>query len=138
MGETPADRRAAEQVRDSVHVEGGILVGHDGSDCAQEALVWAGRLAARAGLTLHVVRAWSLTTAPQPASWAAGYVPPLADYEEAVRSDLAARVAAAGLDPSVEPVVHVVHRPPAHGLIEASRGADLLVVGARGRGGFAG
>ena len=40
-----------------VDVPGGVLVGHDGSECAQEALRWAARLAARAGWPLHVLRA---------------------------------------------------------------------------------
>ena len=127
-----------DDVCEAVRVEGGILVGHDGSECAQEALRWAGRLAARARLPLTVVRAWSLTTAPQPPSWEPGYVPPLSDYEKAVRADLEASVAAAGLDPGVRVSTHVIHRPPARGLIEAAGGADLLVVGARGRGGFSG
>lgn len=125
-------------VTGEVHVDGGILVGHDGSESAQEALRWAGRLAARSGLPLHVVRAWGLVTAPRPSDWEPGYVPPLADFERAVREELDRQVAAAGLDPGVRVTTHVLHRPPAHGLIEAARGADLLVVGARGLGGFAG
>lgn len=123
---------------ETVHLDGGILVGHDGSACAQEALVWAGGLAARARLPLHVLRTWSITTAPKPASWQPGFVPPLLDYEQAVRDELTGHVAAAALDPGVQVTCHVVHRPPAHGLIEAAGGADLVVVGARGRGGFAG
>jgi nucleotide-binding universal stress UspA family protein len=31
-----------------------------------------------------------------------------------------------------------VHRPPAQAVMQAAVGADLLVMGARGRGGFAG
>jgi nucleotide-binding universal stress UspA family protein len=34
--------------------------------------------------------------------------------------------------------IHVLHRPPVKGLIEAAKRADLLVVGARGLGGFTG
>ena len=56
-----------DDVREVVQVDGGIVVGHDGSKCAQEALVWAGRLARRADVELHVVRAWSMTSAPSPA-----------------------------------------------------------------------
>ncbi|RBY90418.1 universal stress protein [Blastococcus sp. TBT05-19] len=127
-----------DEVSEAVRVDGGIVVGHDGSTCAQEALQWAGRLAARAGLDLHVVRGWSMTTAPRPASWEHGYVPPLADWETAVRDELTAHVAAAGLDPAVRVTPHVVHRSPVPALLGAAEGADLLVVGARGRGGFAG
>jgi nucleotide-binding universal stress UspA family protein len=127
-----------DDVCEAVRIEGGIVVGHDGSKCAQEALVWAGALAARADLDLHVVRTWAMMTAPQPSTWAPGYVPPLTDYEKAVHDELTAHVAAAGLDPAVRVTCHVVHRSPAQGLIQAAEGAHLLVVGARGRGGFAG
>jgi nucleotide-binding universal stress UspA family protein len=117
-------------------VPGGILVGHDGSTCAQEALQWAARLAARAGFPLHVLRAWKITTAPRPATWAPGYVPPFEDFEKAVREDLEADVAAAGLDPALSVTCHVTHGTAVRGLIESAVRADLLVVGARGRGGF--
>jgi nucleotide-binding universal stress UspA family protein len=125
-------------VCESLTLDGGILVGHDGSECAQAALVWAARLAGRADLELHVVRAWGMTSAPRPATWEPGYVPPLTDFEEAVHAELRVCVGAAGLDPVVRVRTHALHRPPARGLIEAAKGADLLVVGARGRGGFSG
>jgi nucleotide-binding universal stress UspA family protein len=125
-------------VTKAVQIDGGIVVGHDGSACAQEALRWAGSLAACAGLPLHVVRTWSLTSAPQPSSWRPGYVPPLADFEQAVGDELARSVAAADLPPTVSVTCHALHRPAAEGLVETAKGADLLVVGARGRGGFAG
>jgi nucleotide-binding universal stress UspA family protein len=126
------------EVRESVEVDGGIVVGHDGSDCAQETLQWAGRLALRAGVELHVVRAWAMTTAPHPSSWTPGYVPPLPDWERAVLDELTAQVRAAGLDPAVRVTCHVAHRAPVAALLKAAEGAHLLVVGARGRGGFRG
>jgi nucleotide-binding universal stress UspA family protein len=126
------------EVCESVTIDGGVLVGHDGSTCAQEALVWAARLAGRAELELHVVRTWGLTTAPRPSAWEAGFVPPLTDYEQAVRDQLNDHVAGAALDPSVRVHTHVLHRPPVKGLIETAKGVDLLVVGARGLGGFTG
>jgi nucleotide-binding universal stress UspA family protein len=125
-------------VCEAVAIDGGVLVGHDGSACAQEALRWAARLAGRAELDLHVLRAWGMTSAPRPSTWEAGYVPPLTDFEQAVHDELARCVRAADLDPAVRVHLHVLHRPPARGLIEAAAGADLLVVGARGRGGFGG
>jgi nucleotide-binding universal stress UspA family protein len=119
-------------------VPGGVLVGHDGSECAHEALQWAAGLALRAGYPLHVLRAWKITTAPQPPTLEPGYVPPLEDFEKAVRDELEAHVAAARLDPALPVTCHVTHGTPARGLIESGVRADLLVVGARGRGGFAG
>jgi nucleotide-binding universal stress UspA family protein len=125
-------------VPEVVRIEGGIVVGHDGSKCAQEALAWAGKLARRTDLDLHVVRAWAMTSAPKPASWTPGYVPPLEDWEKAVLDELTAHLAAVVLDPAVRVTCHVVHKPPAPALIAAGEGAHLLVVGARGRGGFRG
>jgi nucleotide-binding universal stress UspA family protein len=127
-----------DDVREAVQVDGGIVVGHDGSKCSQEALVWAAALAGRADLDLHVVRAWSMMSAPKPSTWEPGFVPPLTDYEQAVHDELTAHVRAAGLDPSVRVTCHVVHKAPAQGLIAAAEGANLLVMGARGRGGFRG
>ncbi len=127
-----------DEVSEVVRVEGGIVFGHDGSKCAQEALRWAGRLALRADLDLHVVRSWAMMTAPRPSTWQAGYVPPLSDWEKAVLDELEAHVASAGLDPKVRVTCHVVHKAPAPALMAAAEGANLLIVGARGRGGVAG
>ena len=128
----------AGDVVESVRIEGGILVGHDGSEGAQHGLRWAGELARRADMDLHVLRAWSMTSAPRPKSWSPGYVPPMEDWAAGVVEELTKHVTAAGLDPSVRVSCHAVHRSPAKGLIETAQGADLLVVGARGRGGFGG
>jgi nucleotide-binding universal stress UspA family protein len=127
-----------DDVVEDVRVEGGIVVGHDGSKCAQEALAWAGRLARRADIDLHVVRAWSMITAPQPSTWTTGYVPPLPDWEKAVLDELTAHVRAARLDPAVRVNCHVVHDKASQALMTAAGGAHLLVLGARGRGGFRG
>jgi nucleotide-binding universal stress UspA family protein len=125
-------------VSEVVRIDGGIVVGHDGSKCAQEALAWAGRLARRADIDLHVVRAWAMMTAPQPRTWTPGYVPPLPEWEQAVYDELTAHVKAAHLDPSVRVTCHVVHDKAAPALIAAAENANLLVLGARGRGGFRG
>jgi nucleotide-binding universal stress UspA family protein len=127
------------QVVTRAEPEGGVVVGHDGSGCAQGALTWAANLAERAGWPLHVVRAWRIATAPQPASWVPGFVPPITDYEAAVQADLESDVAAVlGPNRRCEITCHVVHAQPVKALIQAAEGADVLVVGARGRGGFAG
>jgi nucleotide-binding universal stress UspA family protein len=138
--EAAADVAGAEaEVSTRALPEGGVVVGHDGSGCAQEALQWAADLAERAHWPLHVVRAWRIATAPQPLTWEPGFVPPISDYERAVRADLESDVAAAlGEERARAATCHVVHAPPVRALIEAAEAADVLVVGARGRGGFAG
>jgi nucleotide-binding universal stress UspA family protein len=117
---------------------GGVVVGVDGSACAREALAWAGRLAARAGLPLTVVRAWSVPTAPRPASWEPGFVPPVSDYELAVEQAVADDVAAARLPEGLPVTCRAVHRAPAEAVVAAADGAELLVVGVRGWGGALG
>lgn len=138
-GEVAAESVDDNDIATRAEVGGGVVVGHDGSGCAQEALTWAAGLAERARWPLHVVRAWRMTTAPQPKTWEPGYVPPITDYELAVLDDLRADVAAVlGAERAEGVHCHVVHAPAVRALIEAAQGADLLVVGARGRGGFAG
>jgi nucleotide-binding universal stress UspA family protein len=117
---------------------GGVVVGVDGSACAREALSWAGQMAARAGLPLTVVRAWSIPTAPRPATWEPGYVPPMDDYERAVEQAVADDVTAARLPDDLQVTCRAVHRAPAEALVTASGDADLLVVGVRGHGGARG
>jgi nucleotide-binding universal stress UspA family protein len=124
------------EVVEAVTLDGGVLVGHDGSDAAGEAVQYAAGLAGRLGKTLHVLRAWGLTSAPTPTSRRTGYVPPLTDYEDAVREDLAADVDRLQLDGDVR--LHVVHGRAAKELVAAAEGAELLVVGRRGEGGFRG
>ncbi|KQW47977.1 universal stress protein UspA [Nocardioides sp. Root1257] len=117
-----------------------VIVGHDGSPTAGLALAWALDYAARCGARVRVIRSWSLSTAPRPASMTRGYVPPLEDFEEAVlqalRADVDATVAEQAAD--VEVACEAVRAAAANALIEASREADLVVVGARGLGGFKG
>ncbi|HSK25823.1 MAG TPA: universal stress protein [Jiangellales bacterium] len=120
-------------------IDGGVVVGLDDSDDSRAALRAAAEQARLRGCPLHVVRAWGLTNAPKPATWEPGYVPPFHEYEQAVVQWLGDQVLDVigdghGLD--VRP--HPVHAAPAGALVEASLGADLVVVGARGLGGFRG
>lgn len=120
-------------------VHGGVVVGDDGSDASCEAVRWAAQEAARRGEPLTIVRAWSMTNAPPPATRTPSYVPPLRDWEDAVRDDMARRwrSLAAGA-PGVEVSLQPVHSGAAKALLEASEKADLVVVASRGRGGFGG
>ncbi|HEY3260516.1 MAG TPA: universal stress protein [Pseudonocardiaceae bacterium] len=128
-----------EQVAETAEFEGGVAVGIDGSEASVHALRGAANEASCHGCSLHVIRAWSVRTVPRPSDCPAGAVPTLAEYEnEAQRRTEDFVRAKLGERPPIKVEVHVVHAPPALALIEASERADLLVVGHRGRGGFAG
>lgn len=126
------------EVVTKAEIEHGLVVGHDGSRASAESLRWAADLAVRLDQPLHVVRAWSLSTAPRPATASPGYVPPVVDFEAAVRADLEADVAALSLPAACRVTCHVLHGSAARRLLEAAAHADLLVVGSRGGGGFRG
>ncbi|MEW6470877.1 MAG: universal stress protein [Actinomycetota bacterium] len=112
-----------------------IIVGVDGSETAQEALRWAVEEARRRNATVEAVYAWH-----QP--FAAGY----AEMAE-INIDAYSKEAQQILDATVDAVdatgIAPVERKlvtgnAASALVEEAKGADLLVVGSRGRGGFAG
>ncbi len=114
---------------------GRIVVGIDGSPPSLDALSWAARQADLTGSTLEIVMTWEW---PASYGWAAP-VPTDFDPEEDVRKaleDAVASVRAAYPDLSIDP--RVVSGHPAPILVEASKGADLLVVGSRGHGEFVG
>jgi nucleotide-binding universal stress UspA family protein len=117
----------------------GIVVGHDGSDCADHALEVALGLAADLNVPLTIVRAWSIDTAPRPANWEFGYVSSYSDYATAVtdrlKTDARSLVHA---HPSLAVEYRVALGGAAKSLIDVSRGSRMLVVGSRGRGGLAG
>lgn len=119
-------------------VAGDVVVGYDGSQAAGEAVRWAADLALELGVPLHVVRSWSITRAPRPKSMQPGYVPPLEEFAAAVREDLEGDIAALGLPQGCDLRLHAVHGQSSAGLLKTSVGARMLVVGARGAGGFRG
>jgi nucleotide-binding universal stress UspA family protein len=117
----------------------GILVGVDGSDHASRALQWALKMAGalQAPLTVLVVNQVAVShwtgkpillpedrTAQEEALHAA---------EKAVTE----AASSAGQPGPASVTVHAVSGNAANELINASRDADMLVVGARGGGGFA-
>ena len=111
-----------------------MVVGVDGSENSRRALEWAFEEARLRNARLEVVHVWK--------------TPHMAPYELTAYNTKACEEAARRvLDemvperPSVEPVAVekiLVRGSAARGLLEASKGADLLVVGSRGQGGFAG
>ncbi len=112
-----------------------IVVGVDGSESSRHALRWAARQAQLTGANLEVVITWELPTT-------FGWVPPYpSDFNPAGDAQQAADEevnAALSSYPDVEAQTTVVEGHPAPTLVEASRGAELLVLGSRGHGEFAG
>lgn len=126
-----------EPVTERVQPDGGVVVGDDGSSGSAVALRYAVDEARRRSCTLHVVRAWSITTGVRPRDLPTGIAASLAEYEAATLAEERAHVErCVGPDPGVPLEVHAVHAPAAQALIEASATAEVLVVGTRGRGGF--
>ncbi|MCK9792890.1 universal stress protein [Isoptericola sp. 4D.3] len=113
-----------------------IVVGVDTSPPSVAALRHACEVADRSGATIDAVFAWQITTlAPLPGSW--GWAPPIDDYEKFASESLAAAVRAAGVTlPPDRLIRRVVHGQAAKQLVAAAQGAERLVVGARGLGGF--
>jgi nucleotide-binding universal stress UspA family protein len=115
-----------------------IVVGVDGSPPSEEALTWAMRQAELTGASVDAVIAWHDPVV-------IGGMPhgPVAVLEHAAYGEFAAtllsssvREVSARSAVKVNPVVR--HGNAAQVLLDAAEGADLLVLGSRGHGGFAG
>ena len=119
----------------------GILVGVDGSDQSHRALDWALHEAAfhQVPLTVMAVQPRSV----RPATHVYWNIPELPDNSfdpERARTELrnfVDKLATDSGDTPPEITVTVTRGNPAEELINASRDADLLVVGSRGSGAFA-
>jgi nucleotide-binding universal stress UspA family protein len=111
-----------------------IVVGVDGSRLSIEALWKAQRLAAVLGCPLQVVTVWEQAvslTAPVPTDvWS-----PQVEAEH-IMAEVLEEAFGSGIPPDLTQTPLVGRAVEL--LIEASRGAEMLVVGNRGRGGFAG
>lgn len=106
-----------------------VVVGVDGSEQARRALTWAAEEAKLRGARLRVVHVWSYLAQTGEA------------FDPTYGDDDARRLlqeAVAGLGDGVDIELTAVCDLPARGLLDSSQDADLLVVGARGMGGFGG
>jgi nucleotide-binding universal stress UspA family protein len=115
-----------------------IVVGVDGSAGSRRALTWAAAEAASHGSELVVVNVWEHTLLPPAGSVSVSehYVP---DPSQRTADDLLQVIKEElGEEPPVPVQPLVKQGRPAKVLIEESAEADLLVVGPRGHGGFAG
>ena len=114
---------------------GRIVVGIDGSAPSLAALEWGARQAEFTGSALEVLIVWQW-----PMSY--GFAMPLAsDFEPATEAGKVLDAAVGDVrkaHPEVQIRSSVVEGFPAQVLVEASKNADLVVVGSRGHGEFAG
>ncbi len=121
-----------------------IVVGIDGSDDSKHALRWAARQAELTNATLQAVTAWHLPvdfgTAWQiPATYGRSHDLSQVDFSEDANKTLHGAIEEVlGEAPRISVTPQLVSGHPAQVLIEASREAGLLVVGASGHGGFVG
>jgi nucleotide-binding universal stress UspA family protein len=124
---------ATEQVPETS--SGRIVVGIDGSPASLDALNWASRQASLTQATLEIVMTWDW---PMTYGWA----PPFpSDFDPAERVTQVLEEAKASVHekyPAVKVSPRVAQGHPAPILVDASKGADLLVVGSRGHGEFVG
>ena len=114
---------------------GRIVVGVDGSENASRAVDWAAAEAKARGCRVHLVHSWTYPALSMPLS-ALEDLPPI-DVEAAAKEVLTERtrqLVAEGVEVDGE----VSNELASQSLIQASSDADLLVVGARGTGGFKG
>jgi nucleotide-binding universal stress UspA family protein len=114
-----------------------IVVGVDGSEESRAALHWAVEEARLRDARIRVVHAWwaypalAAGTPITADAWAA--------LEESADSFVAGFVTETLGEPDdLEIEASAIHGSAAEVLVEAAEGADLLVVGSRGHGGFAG
>jgi len=115
----------------------GIVVGVDGSEHGQCALVWAAREAQRRRRPLHIVSAYSV-----PIFAASGLDGGYATVDDSVIREGAEAIVRQALEKvsayDVDVTSSVENGDAAGVLLEISETAELLVVGTRGRGGFVG
>jgi nucleotide-binding universal stress UspA family protein len=112
-----------------------IVVGVDESVGARLALQWASREGQLRGATVVAVLAWGFLDQHPVAE--TGFDP---DYDEGDALAALDHIVTKALDEAAEPLVErlPVCELPAKALLHAAEGADLLVLGARGVGGFRG
>lgn len=113
---------------------GRVVVGVDGSEQSHVAVAWAFEEAKLRDCTVDAVFAWAT-----PWDYWEGALPMethgMAEARARVVADELGRV---GVPEGLVVTTKLVNDLPAHALIACSKGAELLVVGSRGRGGFAG
>ncbi|TFD46026.1 universal stress protein [Cryobacterium sp. TMT1-2-1] len=118
------------------HLDGPVVVGVEDDDTSDVALDFAAREAVRLGRGLVIVHAWSI---PATLGFDDGLMIPFDDLRQA-HDEILARAAGRirEANPGMDVTVTLEQGPAAQTLVDASRTAELLVVGTHGRGAVAG
>ncbi len=114
---------------------GVIVVGVDGSETSRRALRWAVDEARLRNAAVRAVHAWQY---PVESAWAGAPVDLYDRLEQAAEEKLESIVMEEAEEDTDAIERVLVSGSPAASLVEASAGAELLVVGSRGLGGFKG
>jgi nucleotide-binding universal stress UspA family protein len=112
----------------------GVVVGVDQSAHSQPALRWAARYGDRRQLPVTALMAWNFVN-QQHVDGSVGFD---SSYDEQTAMGVLDEQIARTFDGDHRVTALVVEDEPAHALLEAATDAELLVVGARGMGGFKG
>ncbi len=110
-----------------------IVVGVDGFETSEAALRWAVHQAKLTGAVVEAVTAWHVPVGT-------GWIPTadMPDYQADACAVLSEAITGLGdVEQDVQVCPRVVAGQAGQVLVEAARGADLLVVGSRGHGGLA-
>jgi nucleotide-binding universal stress UspA family protein len=117
-----------------------IVVGVDGSPGSKAALTWAMNQARLTGATVEAIATWQ-----DPTQYGTAYGWTSAAFEGDTYATMMAKLldetvaeVASGLSQPVTVLPQIVEGHPAQVLLRAADGAQLLVVGSRGHGTFAG
>jgi nucleotide-binding universal stress UspA family protein len=111
-----------------------IVVGVDGSPPSERALDWAVAEVQRTGAALHLVSAWTF-----PMALGYAFTTTVHEVQQSAQDVIDRAVAHVGeVAGDVTVTGETSEQAPAPALIAAAKGADLLVVGSRGLGGFQG
>ena len=115
-----------------------IVVGVDGSEASLKAVIWATHEAKLRDSEIEIIHSWSMPFVVDPMAM----MPMMFPIEEMVADANKIVAAAAAKVISIDSKIRVVSRiergSASEHLITASKSADLVVVGSRGHGGFAG
>ena len=115
-----------------------IVVGVDGSPASLKAVLWAAHEAKLRNSEIEILHSWSMPFVADPLAMMPMMFPVEEMVSEADKIVSAAAAIITGVDSKIQVATRIERGAASEYLIAAGKSADLLVVGSRGHGGFAG